>query len=132
MHIYVAALSHGSALARASITIFLNDNTDMEKTFETANRHAKIIRSEVCNSNLVADNEKLIWIPTKNITWFGRKWKNGTLAIAPHRIGYLTAAVIKSLAQTHVMARTLARIVGQVISTGPVTGNLARIMPRHC
>ena len=33
---------------------------------------------------------------------------------------------------TRVTVRTFARIVGQIISTGPATGNLARIISRHC
>lgn len=117
-----------------SATIFLDDNIDMEKTFETSNRHAKIIRSDVCKSGFVANDGKSIWTPTQTIIWLGLNWNgiNGTLAIAPHRIENLTSAIDEILKQTHVTARTLARIVGQIISTGPVTGNLARIMSRHC
>jgi hypothetical protein len=36
------------------------------------------------------------------------------------------------LNQHRITARQLARVVGQIISTGPVTGNLTRILSRHC
>ena len=57
---------------------------------------------------------------------------NGTLAIASHWIEKLVSTLNRVLKNTHVCARVLVSVVGHIISTGPVTGNLARIMSRHC
>ena len=115
-------------------TIFLDDNIDMEKSFETSARHAQIVRADVSRSGLVANDDKSVWVPTQNITWLGLSWDgiDGTLAIASHRIEKLISTLNRVLKTTHVSARVLVSVVGQIISTGPVTGNLARIMSRHC
>lgn len=117
-----------------STTIFLDDNIDMENSFEISLKHATIIKSDIRKSGLVANDEKSTWVPTQNITWLGINWNglNGTIAIAPQRIEKLTSAIEHILSQTQITARQLARVVGQILSTGPVTGKLARIMSRHC
>ena len=106
----------------------------MAKSFETSARHAQIVRADVSRSGLVANDDKSVWVPTQNITWLGLTWDgiDGTLAIASHRIEKLISTLNRVLKNTHVSARVLASVVGQIISTGPVTGNLARIMSRHC
>ena len=83
---------------------------------------------------LFANDEKSVWVPTQNITWLGLTWDgiDGTLTIASHRIEKLISTLNRVLKNTHVSARVLASVVGQIISTGPVTGHLARIMSRHC
>ena len=59
VHIYEAASSHDTAPAWEGIsaTIFLNNHIDMKKAYETANKHAKIIWSDVCKSKLVANDK---------------------------------------------------------------------------
>ena len=82
----------------------------------------------------MANDEKSVWVLTQNITWLGLTWDGieGRFAIAAHRIEKLISTLNRVLKNTHVSARLLASVVGQIISTGPVTGNLARIMSRHC
>ena len=104
----------------------------MEKSFETSARHTQILRSDVSGISLVGNDEKLIWAPTQNITWLGLTSIYGALAIALHRKEKPISTLNRVLKNTHVSAILLATIVGQIISTGPVTGNIARIMSRHC
>ena len=117
-----------------STTIFLDDNIDMENSPEISHEYAKIIKSDLCMSGLVANDDKSIWVPTQSITWLGLDWNgvNGTIAIASHRLEKLNSAITTILNHHRITARQLARVVGQIISTGPVTGNLARILSRHC
>ena len=72
--------------------------------------------------------------PTQHITWLGLNWngENCTISIAAHRLEKLASTLNNILKQTEVTARQLAQVVGQIVSTGSVTGNLARILSRHC
>ena len=55
----------------------------------------------------------------------------GTIAIASHRVTKLLSTLREVLRQEKISARNLASVVGQIISTGPVTRNLSQIMSRH-
>jgi ribonuclease HI len=106
----------------------------MEQSTKTAEEHSALIKSDLCASGFVANNGKSTWVPTQHITWLGLDWNGeiGTVAIAAHCIEKLKSAAIAIQNQHKTTARQLASVVGQIISTGPVTGNLARIMSRHC
>jgi hypothetical protein len=114
-----------------STTIFLDDNIDMENSPGISHEYATIIKLDLCMSGLVANDDKSIWVPTQNITWLGLDWNgvSGTIAIASHRLEKLNSAITTILNQHRITAGQLARVVGQIISTGPVTGNLARTCP---
>ena len=114
-------------------TIFL-DNLEKERSFDIAHTYAQAIQSNVKSSGFVSNDDKSVWVPTQHITWLGLNWngENGTISIAVHRIEELASTLTNILRQTEVTARQLAPVVGQIISTGSVTGNLARIMSRHC
>jgi hypothetical protein len=103
----------------------------MENSPEISHEYATIIKLDLCMSGLVANDDKSIWAPTQNITWLGLDWNGarGTIAIASHRLEKLNSAITTILNQHRITAGQLARVVGQIISTGPVTGNLARTCP---
>ena len=115
-------------------TIFLDDNLDIENSSTLSLEHSNKIKSDLNSLGFVSNDEKSVWVPTQHITWLGLDWngENGTIAIAAHRLAKLTASLSRILNQTGVTARQLTQVVGQVISIGSVTGNLARIMSRHC
>ena len=52
--------------------------------------------------------------------------------LAPHRVTKLLSTLREVLRKETISARNLASVVGQINSTGPVTGNLSQIMSRHC
>ena len=56
----------------------------------------------------------------------------GTIEIASRRVTKLLSTLREVLRQEKISARNLASVVGQIISTAPVTGNLSQIMSRHC
>ena len=67
--------------------------------------------------------------------WLGITWNSalGTFKVKERRIvkvinttGHIIEADLK------VSAGELASFTGQIISTGPVVGNIDRIMTRHC
>ena len=119
---------------RLPTTTFLDDNLDIERSFDLSHTNAQAIKSDVKSSGLVANDDKSVWAPTQHITWLGLNWngENGTISIAAHRLEKLASTLNNILKQTEVTARQLAQVVGQIVSTGSVTGNLARILSRHC
>ena len=116
------------------ITIFLDAGMDMENSIDIARGSGKIIQSDICSSGFVPNDKKSVWEPIQIITWLGLTWSGmlGTIEMAPHRVTKLLSTLREVLRQAKISARNLASVVGQIISTGPVTGNLSQIMSRHC
>ena len=116
------------------ITIFLDAGMDMENSIDIARGSGKIIQSEICSSGFVPNDEKSVWEPIQIVTWLGLTWNVvlDTIEMAPHRVTKLLSTLREILRQEKISARNLASVVGQIISTGPVTGNLSQIMSRHC
>jgi hypothetical protein len=117
-----------------NITIFLDDGLDMENSLQVSRKTAATVRSDIKASGFVPNDQKSVWEPTQIICWLGLQWDGvlWTIAINPQRIETLFADLNDVINQEKVSARTLARVVGWIISTGPITGNLARIMSRDC
>ncbi|CAB4032640.1 Hypothetical predicted protein [Paramuricea clavata] len=111
-----------------------HDGLDMENSLQVSRETAATVRSDIKASGFVPNDQKSVWEPTQIICWLGLQWDGvlGTIAISPQRIETLFADLNDVINQEKVSARTLARVVGRIISTGPVTGNLARIMSRRC
>ena len=116
------------------ITIFLDDGMDMENSLELASGNGKIIKSDIWSFGFVPIDEKSVWEPIQIITWLGLTWNGalGTIQLAPHRVTKLLSTLREVFRQEQISARNLASVVVQIISTGPVTGNLSQIVSRHC
>ena len=85
-------------------------------------------------SSQITNNEKSIWQPCQRIDWLGLTWDSarGTIEIVDKR-GAKILGTIDSVVDSGfvISARNLASFTGQIISTLPVSGNIARIMTRH-
>ena len=88
------------------------------------------------NGGFVVNEDKSVWEPTQVLDWLGITWNSalGTLKIVERRIVKIINGTIDHIieADFKVSARELASFTGQIISTGPVVGNIGRIMTRHC
>ena len=102
----------------------------MENSIDIARGNGKIIQSDIWSSGFVPNDKKSVWEPIQIITWLGLTWNGvlGTIAIAPRRVTKLLSTLREVLRQEKISARNQASVVGQIISTGPVTGNLSEIM----
>jgi hypothetical protein len=58
-----------------STTILLDDNIDMENSPEISHEYATIIKSDLCMSGLVANDDKSIWVRTNSFKSNLRKEK---------------------------------------------------------
>ena len=76
-----------------------------------------------------------VWIPCQRLDWLGITWDNarGTIEIADRKVAKITSTIDSIIDSGFVLsARRLASFTGQIISTAPVSGNISRIMTRHC
>ncbi|CAH3199245.1 unnamed protein product [Porites evermanni] len=76
-----------------------------------------------------------MWIPRQKLDWLGITWDSarGTIEIVDRRVAKITCTIDSIMDSDFVLsARRLASFTGQIISTAPVSGNISRIMTRHC
>ena len=76
-----------------------------------------------------------MWEPCQRIDWLGLTWDSalGTIEIVDRRCAKILATIDSIVDSGFVFsARNLASFTGQNISTSPVSGNISRIMTRHC
>ena len=76
-----------------------------------------------------------MWIPCQRLDWLGITWDSarGTIEVVDRRVVKITNTIDSNIATDFVLsARKLASFTGQIISTAPVSGNISRIMTRHC
>ena len=76
-----------------------------------------------------------MWIPCQRLDWLVITWDSarGTIEIVDRRVVKIMNTIDSIIASDFVLsARRLASFTGQIISTAPVSGNISRIMTRHC
>ena len=72
---------------------------------------------------------------SQRLDWLGITWDSarGTIEIVDRRVAKITSTIDSIIVSDFVLsARRLASFTGQIISTALVSGNIARIMTRHC
>ena len=87
------------------------------------------------SAGFIVNDEKSVWEPTQVLNWLGITWNSilGSLKIVDRRITKILNTIDHIINKNFlVSARSLASFTGQIISTGPVVGNIGRIMTRHC
>ena len=117
------------------MAIFLDDGWAIVQDKESCRIKARAVRADLCNAGFVVNEEKSVWEPTQVLDWQGITWNSalGTLKIVERRIVKIINSIDYIIeANFKVSARELASFTGQIISTGPVVGNIGRIMTIHC
>ena len=117
------------------IAIFLDDGWGTVQDGEGCCITAQAVRKDLASAGFITNDEKSVWEPTQNLNWLGIAWNwaLGTLEIIDRRITKILNTIDQIIDADYVVsARRLASFTGQIISTGPVVGNIARIMTRHC
>ena len=118
-----------------NIAIFLDDGWSVDKNLQTCRSNARTVRHDLIRAGFVPNDDKSVWEPTQVLDWLGLTWNaaEGTLSIVPRRIQKIFSTIERIIELAFkISARQLAALqVGQIISTGAVMGNIARIMTRH-
>ena len=84
----------------------------------------------MCHAGFVVNEDKSVWEPTQVLHWLGITWNSslGSLKIAETRIVKIINTIDHIIeADFQVSVRELASFADQIISTGPVVGNIG-----HC
>ena len=117
------------------IAIFLDDGWATVQDKQGCSITAQAVRKDLSSAGFITNDEKSVWEPTQTLNWLGITWNSvlGTLKIVDRRITKILCTIDQIIdANFMVSARRLASFTGQIISTGPVVGNIPRIMTRHC
>ena len=117
------------------IAIFLDDGWATVQDRQDCSITAQAVRKKLSCAGFKTNGEKSVWEPTQTLNWLGITWNSvlGTLKIVDRRITKILCTIDQIIdADFMVSAIRLALFKGQIISTGPVVGNIARIMTRHC
>ena len=117
------------------IAIFLDDGRATVQDKEGCRIKDQAVRGDLSNAGFVINEEKSPWEPTQVLDWLGITGNSllGTLKVVDRRITKIVNTIDRIIeADFRVSARELASFTGQIISTGPVVGNIGRIMTRHC
>ena len=96
---------------------------------------ANAVRADLSKAGFVTNEDKSVWIPCQTLDWLGITWDSarGTIEIVDRRVVKITNTIASIIASDFALsARRLASFTGQIVSTAPVSGNISRIMTRHC
>ena len=117
------------------VAVFLDDGWGIEKDSQACSIVADAVKTDLYKAGFVSNDDKSVWTPCQCLDWLGITWDSarGTIEIVDRRITKI-ASTIDSIIDSHFIlsARRLASFSWQIISTGPVSGNISRIMTRHC
>ena len=96
---------------------------------------SKTVKDDLLSAGFVSNDGKSVWEPGQSIFSLGILWRSdsGAIEISERRVAKIVSTVCSIRdCEFVISARFLASFRGQIISTGPVVGNIRRIMTRHC
>ena len=117
------------------LAVFLDDRWGIEKDSQVCGVVANAVRTDLFKAGFVTNEDKSVWIPCQRLDWLGITWDSarGTIEIFDRRVVKSTNTIDSIIASDFVLSvRRLASFTGQIVSTAPVSGNISRIMTRHC
>ena len=102
--------------------------------FHIASKISQHVKVDLIRSGLVYNMDKSCWNPVNQIVWLGMHWDSveGTLRVSQRRVDKILRTINELTSADVVTIRKLHSFVGQIISLGPVVGNLTRLSTRNC
>lgn len=118
-----------------SIVVFLDDGLGFASTFSEAVRVSAEIKADLIASGFVPNVQKSVWYPTQQMEWLGYDIDlvSGHLSIPNRRIVSIKQGIqciLQKPQSGQVTARQVASVVGKIMSTSLVTGNIAKVMTK--
>ena len=104
------------------------------KDFRAAIEVSKHVIYDLIQAGFIYNMEKSHWIPSTSCDWLGMTWdtSSGTLKVFQRRVDKICQSIDEIQRMETNRIRQLHSFVGQIISLGPVCGNISRLMTRHC
>ena len=116
------------------IAICFDDGLVIRNDYRVCKTLSSRVKEDLRRVGFVANAEKFIWEPVQSILWLGFCWNshNRTICITERRLDKIFDHIQNIRNNYYVFSgRQLASFTGKMISTGPVVGNVSRIMTRH-
>ena len=115
------------------ICVYLDDGLGVEKSHNKAIESSSFVRKSLEMSGFVANSEKSIWDPTTALTWLGisLNLEKNYLFITDERVYAITVGIQTLLKTPYTSARKIAQIVGKIVSTKYVVGDIVRLKTRY-
>ena len=122
-------------LNRSRIAVFLDDSWGIASTSDKCTSLSKTVKDDLLSAGFVPNGERSDRAPCQSIHWLRMIWHSdsGAIEISKRRVAKVVSTVCSIIdCEFVISARCLASFTGQIISTGPVVGNVSRIRTRHC
>ncbi|XP_063416792.1 uncharacterized protein LOC134699035 [Mytilus trossulus] len=117
--------------------MYLDDGLGVHDDKELCIEMSIQVKKDIISSGFVPKAEKSMWTPTKNLTFLGTNidTDKSVFTIPENRIDKIMSTISDiDLCLTKsgkVFVRKVASLVGQIISTSPVIGNIVYLMTKH-
>ena len=116
------------------MVIFLDDGPGGGASTIRAKINSLTVNADLLKFAFIINEDKSLWEPDQNMIWLGTvlDTNQGFISVTEHRITKLKRSIDSVLkgSCTTVNVRTLAAVVGQIISLTPCVGDVTRIMTR--
>lgn len=115
-----------------NICVFLDDGAGTEKYQAKTSRHSKFVKNTLDRAGWVSNLKKSIWDPTTLMIWLGVQvdFQENVFRITDKRIRYLLEDIDKAINTRFTSARKLSKLVGSIISTKFVLGDITGLKTR--
>ena len=116
------------------IIMFLDDGFGVEEDLDTATKSSQIVKQDLEDSGLIANQQKSHWVPQKKLTWLGVSIDSSesSLYVPEDKVKSILTLINKMLTNRVTTARRLASLTGKIISTSIVLGSITNMMLRNC
>ena len=113
--------------------VFYDDGIIGGEDFESCDKASRTVYSDLVKSNVLPNPKKSQWKPTKKLEWLGFEWDfhSGGVRAASRRVEKLVERIdLVTNLYPNVTARSIARVVGSLISMHLVVGDLCMLQTR--
>ena len=116
-----------------NILVYLDDGLGISSSHESALETERNVRSDILKSGFIVNAKKSIWYPTQKLIWLGIQvdLERGVIAIPQPKLVALQSDIKSALTTKRITYRHLAQIVGKLISTSIVLGNIVNLKLRY-
>lgn len=117
-----------------TVVVVLDDGLGGGANKIQAKINSLTVYADLLKFGFVVNEDKALWEPVQNIIWLGTilDTNQAFTSVTEHRITKLKSSIVSVLKGgcSTVNARTLAAVVGQIISLAPCVGDVTRIMTK--
>ena len=116
------------------VVLYLDDGIVTCHSKESCAAAAKIVNRDLCQAGFFVSEPKCVWCPTPRLEWLGIIWdlQTFTMEVTPSRVSKCLNEIDDLINKYRkVTARTLASVVGKIISMGLILGTAAQLYTRY-